>query len=317
MSQSSHDADVFLNWISRKFSIIIKSLEVYNNLLNTVKANLEDRLERIDDKLQHIIRENVTKSKSDEFEARLMREKRLSTIKCLQVCAQLFDHISQIQLLINRSSSRSKQTDLNILSESITYADLQKCKNSLAHTTLKLKEHEKQLFDWLINRSKTANISKEKHADIARLWDELTATRQGMNICSRVHDHIKDNVSIIDNYVIDDVIQFMISISEKIIHDRNRELNWRTRQVKSHISNELLQQIAWSLTSITISNFESWDSSSLDDTQFVFHVDVESEKEHDSKFKKQYERDFKLTSCHTFITSLSDTENDSSRSSKK
>lgn len=87
MSQSSHDADVFSNWISRKFSVIIESLEVYNNLLNTVKANLEDRLERIDDKLQHIIRENVTKSESDEFEARLMREKRLSTIKCLQVCA--------------------------------------------------------------------------------------------------------------------------------------------------------------------------------------------------------------------------------------
>jgi len=111
----------------------------------------------------------MTKSESDEFEARLMREKRLSTIKCLQVCAQLFDHISQIQLSINRSSSCSKQTDLNILSESITHADLQKCKNSLAHMMLKLKEHEKQLFNQLMNRSKTANISKEEHADIARL----------------------------------------------------------------------------------------------------------------------------------------------------
>lgn len=71
MIQSS--ADVSAHRASRKSSATTESLEVYNNLLNIAKADLEDRLERIDDKLQQIIAENVTESEPEGSEARLMR----------------------------------------------------------------------------------------------------------------------------------------------------------------------------------------------------------------------------------------------------
>lgn len=198
---SSRDADVLSNRASRKSSATTESLDVYNDLLDTAKANLEDRLEGIDEKLQLIIGEHATESESDGSDLRLIREERLSTVKCLEICTQLSQHINQIQLSANPSSSRSEQTDPDTLSERMTNEGLQECKNSLARTTLKLEGYEKQLFDRLINnRSKTANISEEERADIARLRDELAATRQGMDICSRAHEHLKDNVSTIDNY---------------------------------------------------------------------------------------------------------------------
>lgn len=198
MSQSSNGADVCPNRTSRKSSAAVESLEVYNNLLNTAKADLEDRLKRIDDKLQHIIGENVTESGLDGSEVRLMREEWLSTVKCLQFCAQLSDYISQIQLSANRSS-RNEQKESDTSSESITNAGLQKCTDSLARTALRLEGREKQLFGRLMDRSKTANMSEEERAYIARLRDELAATRQGMDICSRAHDHWKYSVSTIEN----------------------------------------------------------------------------------------------------------------------
>lgn len=305
MSQSS--ADVSPNRASRKSSATTESLEVYNNLLNTAKADLEDRLERIDDKLQHIIGENVTESESDGSEARLMREERLSTMKCLQVCAQLSDHISQIQLSASRSSSRSDQTDLDLPPQRITNEGLQECKNSLARTPLKLEEYEKQLFGRLMDRSKTANTSEEERADIARLRDELAATRQGMEICSRAQEHMKGDVSTIDNYATGDAVQFMVSTSEKTIHGKNQGLGWRTRQVGGHISDESLQQIARSLTSITTSTFGPRGTSPPGGTQSVPNVDVGPGTELDSKFKEQYGRGFKLTPHHTPNTSPSGT----------
>ena len=104
-----------------------------------------------------------------------------------------------------------------------------------------------------MDRSKTANIREEERADILRLRDGLAATRQGVEICSRAHDHLRDNMSTIDNYATGDAVQFMIWTNEKPIHGKNRGLGWRTRQVGGHINYDSLQQIARSLTSITIS----------------------------------------------------------------
>ncbi|KAI4260726.1 MAG: hypothetical protein LQ352_000118 [Teloschistes flavicans] len=89
-------------------------------------------------------------------------------------------------------------------------------------TTLKLEGYEKQLFARLVDRSKVANISEEERADVVRLRDELAATRQGMDICSRAHEHLKDNVSTIDNYATGDAVQFMVSTNEKTIHAMTR-----------------------------------------------------------------------------------------------
>lgn len=292
---SSHDTDVSSNRASRTSSATTESLEVYNDLLDTAKVNLEDRLEGIDEKLQLILGEHVTESEVDGSEVRLIREERLSTVKCLEICAQLSEHINKIQLSANRSSDDSEQTGSDGLSERITHEGLQECKNGLARTTLKLEGYEKQLFGRLMDKSKTAIISEEERADIARMRDELAATRQGMDICSRAQDHLKDNVSTIDNYAMGDAVQFMVSTSEKTIHGKNQGLGWRTRQVGGHISDNSLQQIARSLTSITIAGSGPRGSSPPGDIGFTPDVDVGPGKEPGSKFKEQYGRGFKLT----------------------
>lgn len=47
----------------------------------------------MDEKLELILGHNVTESESDGSEVRVIQEERLSTVKCLQIRAQLSEHI--------------------------------------------------------------------------------------------------------------------------------------------------------------------------------------------------------------------------------
>ena len=318
MGQCSYNADLFSNLASRKSSATAESIEVYNDLLNTARADLEDRLQRIDQKLELVVGQSVAESGSDASEVRLIQEERLSTEKCLQICAQLSDHISQIQLTAKRSTSHNEPIDSDILPQKITNEGLQECKDSLARTALKLERYEKQLFSRLIDKSKAAIISEEERADLARLRDEWEATRQGMDICSRAHEHLKDNVSTIDNYATGDAVQFMVSTSEKTIHGQNRGLGWRTRQVGGHISDESLQQITRTLTSLAIPTSGHEGPSPRSGTSSVPDDGIGNEP--GSKFKDQYGRGFKLPSesiPSTLMSSTGSAEGRSSRSPKE
>lgn len=266
----------------------------------------------MDEKLELILGQNITESESDGSELRVIKEERLSTVKCLQICAQLSEHIDQIQLSAKRSTGHDGPTEPDILPAQITHEGLQNCKDSIARTAAKLEGYEQQLFDRLINKMKNTKISEEEGADLARLRDELAATRQGINVCSRAHEHLKDNVSTIDNYATGDAVQFMVSTREKTIHGSNRGLGWRTRQVGGHISDESLQQIARSLTSITIPVSGTDASLSSVDRPVVPDISVKPRNSADSKFKEQYGKGFKLTS----VSGTDSTEDGSGMSRK-
>lgn len=52
----------------------------------------------------------------------------------------------------------------------------------------------------------------------------------GQNNCSRAHEHLKDNGSVIEDYATGDTVQFIISTSEKTLHGKNEGLGIKRRQ---------------------------------------------------------------------------------------
>lgn len=285
------------NRYSRNTSVTAESIKAYNDLLNTARAGLEDRLETIDEKLELILGQGVAGSESDAPEVGLIKEERLSTEKCLQICSQLSDHISRIQLAAQSVVSSDESVDSDTSPEKITNEGLQECKRNLAQTALKLEGYERLLFERLMEKSKTAIVSEDERADLARLRDEWEATRQSMNICSTAHDHLKESASTIDNYATGDAIQFMVSTNQKTIHGTNRGLGWRTKQVGGHLSDESLQQIVKIFGGTNIASSAHDVLSSRNSDQAVPGAKVGEEPA--SRFKDQYGRGFNLTSRST------------------
>jgi hypothetical protein len=286
-----------LRLYSRKSAITAESIESYNELLNTARAGLEDHLELMNEKLELILRQSMPASELDATEVRRIKEERLSTEKCLQICAQLSEHISQVQITMQRGAGASASGDLDSIPEKITNEGLQECKDSLARVAQELASHEKQLFDRLMGKLDTASASQETAADIARLREEWDSTRKSIDILSKAGNHLEKNISIIENHATGDAVQIMVSANGKTLHGTNRGLGWRTRQIGGYLDNETVRQISRDMASISIRNNDDKSPPSQDET--LTASDDKGANERHSQFMERYGEGFKLTSKST------------------
>ncbi|KAK5074422.1 hypothetical protein LTR70_010235 [Exophiala xenobiotica] len=220
----------------RQSSVTVESLRSYEELIETATDDLQARLESIDEKLEVILGQTVAESSPDPTELNLIKEERLSTQKCLQICEQLSEHISQIQLTAKLSASALELGD--------------------PRCPAKLERHMKDLIDRLVTTSQTTTTSKDEVTDLARLRDEWETTRQCMDICSKADNHLKENVSVIDNFATGDAVQFMVSTNGKILHGKNRGTGWKTRQVGGYLSDAAVMHLSRDISGISHRNVE-------------------------------------------------------------
>ncbi|KAJ6024728.1 hypothetical protein N7540_005525 [Penicillium herquei] len=274
----------------------VENIGDYESLIQDAKDDLGARLESIDMKLEELSMKDVTRSVADAAELQSLREERLSTEKCLQICAQLSSHIDQIQLMSDEVGSSLGSAGSEGSPEAVTNEGLQECKNSLALTVTKLEKHMLIVMDRLLAKSRTA-ISDQDAQDLSRLREEWETARQCLEICSRADTHLKESVSIIENYGTGDALQFMVSTNGKILHGKNRGLGWRNRQVGGYMSNESVQQLSRDLAAIQTSH--SRDEASRSKASPMPNEGDVIEGEMTSEFKERYGRGFTLKPART------------------
>ncbi|KAJ5998906.1 hypothetical protein N7451_006716 [Penicillium sp. IBT 35674x] len=238
----------------RQSAIAAESIAEYENLIQDAKDDLEARLESIDKKLEHLVVNDAAQPGPDAAELQSLREERLSTEKCLQICAQLSSHIDEIQLISDETDTSRGSIGTDTSPETLTNEGLQECKQSLNVTTAKLEKHMRDVMDRLLAKSRKAVSSDEEAQDLSRLRDEWETARQCLDICSRADNHLKENVSIIENYGSGDALQFMVSANGKVLHGKNRGVGWRTRQVGGYLDNETVRQLSRDLTTMHTSH---------------------------------------------------------------
>jgi len=260
--------------------------------LKSTTDDLEAHLQNIDEKIESIFSRTVAEDPADVAELRLIKQERTSVQKCLQICAQLSDHIDQIQL--------GNEEPLT-LPERLTTAGLQECKTSLQIATTKLEGYMKSRIHQLVTKSKMAKISEEDLADLLRLQEEWETTCQSREICSTAEIHLKENTSVIDNYATGDAVQFMVSTNGNILHGTNRGLGWRTRQVGGYLSDFSVQQLSRDMSGIRLEHGGIGGSPS-GNTIPVPSDEVEGTNS--SEFKKRWGPGLKLTPKGTPDTSM-------------
>ncbi|TQV90532.1 hypothetical protein IF1G_10855 [Cordyceps javanica] len=243
-----------------------EAVEGYTELLEAARADLEERLGMIDDKLEQFLGQSLSSSSLEDGDVVQIREERQSTENSLQLCAELSDHITRIQLAQARARSGTGTSKPSSLSERITHDGLQECKENLARMADKLAAHEKELFSNLVSKMAHMGSSQEAAADIARLRDELESARQSMNLVSSASRELEKSVSVIENHATGDAVQFMVSTNGQILHGTNRGLGWRTRQVGGHIDAETWKQ-KWKI--VTFKSEEDYVELLRDDVEGV------------------------------------------------
>ncbi|KAJ5935943.1 hypothetical protein N7454_005241 [Penicillium verhagenii] len=276
----------------RQSTIAAESIGDYENLIQDAKEDLEARLESIDRKLEHLLVNDSSQSGPDSAEFQSLREERLSTEKCLQICAQLSSHIDQIQLISDKTDASPGPIGTDTSPEELTNQGLQECKQSLTMTAAKLEKHMRDVMDRLLAKSKTATSSDEEAQDLSRLRDEWETARQCLDICSRADNHLKENVSVIENYGTGDTLQFMVSANGKVLHGKNRGMGWRSRQVGGYLSNESIQQLSRDFSTMQTSLSRGENSSPK--ASSTPSADDNMEGETTAEFQERFGRGFTL-----------------------
>jgi hypothetical protein len=237
-----------LIFYSRTSAITAEGLEEYRSLIKNATDDLEDHLQSIDEKLEVIIGRSVTGTGSENTDLRLIREERKSTQKCLQICAQLSQHINQIQPTPKDSNGSPESLVSDSVPVKLTFEGLQECKEQLTLTTAKLEKHLKDRIDEMVTQMKAKPASEAELAEVLRLQEEWDTARQCIDICSKANVHLTENVTTVDNYANGDAIQFIVSTDGSIVHGKNRGLGWRTRQAGGHMNDASLQQLSRDFT---------------------------------------------------------------------
>lgn len=288
----------FFGLYSRQSALTAESVESYNDLLSTAKAGLEDHLERMDEKLERILSQNVAASELDTSEVKRIKDERLSTEKCLQICSRLSEHIDQVLSTALDNGSANASGGSSSIPEKITNEGLNECKGSLARMSQQLASHEKQLFDRLMTKLGSASASQQNSDDIIRLREEWQSTRKSMDILSTASNHLEKNISIIENYATGDAVQVMVSANGKTLHGTNRSVGWRSRQIGGYLDNETVRQISRDMVSITINTTD--DREPRLGGEAATASDGKEREERDSQFMERYGEGFKLPSnIHT------------------
>lgn len=201
-------------------------------MIEEAKADLEDHLKSIDEKLESTFSRAADESSGDATEMRQMQEERSSTQQGLEICAQLSSHIARIQPLFAADHGHNS-TDARAMpppvAKRITREGLEECQDTIGNMANRLEEHRKSIMDRLMAKSKTALSSPQDAADLERLQEEWETAKLGLDICSKANESMtKVAINVFENIKGDkEVLQFFASTTGKIVHAKDISLGAR------------------------------------------------------------------------------------------
>lgn len=96
----------------------------------------------------------------------------------------------------------------------------------------------------IILKLKAGLVSNDDVTNLQRLRDEWTATHRSIKLYSLARNHLRNDVSNIENHSVRDSAQFIVLINRQVIHGKNRSMGWENQQVGGYISDNVVLQLS-------------------------------------------------------------------------
>jgi regulator of replication initiation timing len=287
---------LFLLLDRQRSTLTDERIEGYAQMIQRATAGFEDRLERIDGRLEILVDQTVARTGPEAAKAAAevhqIQEERASTEKYMQICTQLLEHINQLRLAGRRGPGSSTASETDFV-ERIANEGLDECAESISRMASKLASHEKNLFNRLAKAMTGSGTSARDEAEIARLRSEWESTRTQMEILTKAGRKLEETVSVIQNRATGNAIQVMVSADGKPIHGTNEGTGEWTRQVGGYMSNETIQQVMRDMLKMALATSEV-EKAKASEKKAIAGKDRDEESSEDSKFEDLYGEGFTL-----------------------
>ncbi len=193
-------------------------------------------------------------SDEDAAEREQIQQEMDSTKQCLSICAQVSEHMDQVQPSAFEGTYKAPDTHQVIIATLEGYMSarratsnaLKECKERLADTTAELEEHLQKINNRLENSSRGVSTLGEQAAEHGRVQEEKNGVEHCLKICARASqqaDHVQTNV-FEDVSVAQDSHQVVVATLGDLISARRVTAGARSKQWLGQMSDASLQQLS-------------------------------------------------------------------------
>jgi hypothetical protein len=212
-------------------------------MVRDTKADLEEHLCRIDERLQDIVPR--TSQAKDADELRRMQEEKDSTLNCLDICAQVSKYIEQYKATAIKNASTSSDgtqaLTIGLTSDSgnsgqVTAVALSECSEKIKNTTTELQKRLGVIHDRLNSASAT---------DPRTIEEEKRSIQRCLDICDEaaVEAEKARTNTFEDVAVAEDSRQVVVSTVGDLISAKRMTAGARSLQLAGQMSDISLQHI--------------------------------------------------------------------------
>lgn len=220
-------------------------------MISNATADLEERLESIDERLRSISVQDQTTSNLAADQQQLLDE-RNDTQQCLNICTNALAQLEKAQpnAFISAPSAYAPQvTTLRDLtsSQQLTASTFKACKEKFTETTIRL-EAELQDVDNRLKRInlQPANASNELAIEKEIMQEEKEAIKQSLKICAEASKEVSQERTNVYEDVsgLDDTQQMIISTVGQLISARRVTAGSRSLMLFGQLSDESVQHVS-------------------------------------------------------------------------
>jgi DNA repair exonuclease SbcCD ATPase subunit len=238
----------------RTAAVTATVLKEYKEMIANTTTDLEDHLQKIDNKLDSFSLQDMRISDEGTAERQQMQEERDSTQQCLGICAKVSAHIDQLQPIVSENISTPLPTyqgpvaTLNGFTPAriVTVDTFKACKERLTSATTQLEKHLQNINNRLQHFSlQPLKVSNEHAAEKERIEEELAGIKQCLAICADASKQAEKGTNVFEDVAqVDDGYQVIISTIGDLVSAKRVNSGSRTMQLLGQMSDDSLQQLS-------------------------------------------------------------------------
>ncbi|KAL0930155.1 uncharacterized protein CTRU02_214975 [Colletotrichum truncatum] len=186
----------------RSATVSLKILNEYKDTISSTTQELEDHLEDINSKLEHLIVHQKESSQSISNTIERIQEEKDSTEACLQICAQVQARIDEMHFRPASGTLALNETSCQSLTRPMvmTMSTLSQCKSLITDNITQLRKHQEEADKERL-RAGAIGTPESLEIEIERLQGGLESTKKRLTICSQASENATKGVHVLEDMV--------------------------------------------------------------------------------------------------------------------
>ncbi|KZL87542.1 hypothetical protein CI238_01382 [Colletotrichum incanum] len=181
-------------------TVTLQILNEYKDMIYSTAQDLEDHLEDVNAKLEHLILHQKETSQALSSNIERIQNEKDSTEVCLEICAQVQARIDEMQFRPISPSQSSNEISCRNMTRAMvmTLSTLSQCRDIITDNVSQLRRQQAEVDRERLG-SQTMGLCEPLETEIKRLKEEADSTKECLTICNEASENAERGVHVLED----------------------------------------------------------------------------------------------------------------------